>query len=76
MTDLVNRSHFASGDSELNHLLNASVAKFLSPQPEARQDALEKLWAAFERLKTIEQGKDKKAKANALIEHALSDNGP
>ena len=76
VTDLVKRSDFVSGDSELDNLLSVALTKFLSPKPEARQEALEKLWDAFERLKTIEQGKDKKATADALIKGVLSDNGP
>ena len=75
VTDLLNRSDFASGDSELDNFLSIAITKFRSPRPETRQEALEKLWDAFERLKTIERGKDKKAKADTLIEHALSDNG-
>ena len=76
MTDLIKRSDFASGNSELDNLLSVALTKFRSPKPEARQEAVEKLWDAFERLKTIEQGKDKKATADALIERVISDNGP
>ena len=75
VTELINRSDFDSGDSELDNLLSVAITKFRSPKPEARQEALEKLWDAFERLKTIEQGKGKKARADAIIEHVLSDNG-
>lgn len=76
VTDMVNWSDFASGDSELDNLLSVAITKFRSPKPEARQEAVEKLWDAFERLKTIEQGKDKKATADVLIEGVISDNGP
>lgn len=76
VTDMVNCSDFASGDSELDNLLSIAIIKFRSPRPETRQEALEKLWDAFERLKSIEQGKGKKATANALIEGMISDNGP
>ena len=37
---------------------------------------MEKLWDAFERLKTIEGGKDKKARATALIDRAISADFP
>ena len=76
MADLVNRSSFRTGDSDLDGLLDTAIDRFLSPKPEARQDALEKLWDAFERLKTIEGGKDKKARATALIDRATSDVAP
>ena len=76
MADLVNRSSFRTGDSDLDGILDTAIDRFLSPKPEARQDALEKLWDAFERLKTIEGGKDKKARATALIDRAISDDAP
>ena len=76
MADLVNRANFSTGDNDLDDLLNAAVDRFLSPKPEARQDALEKLWDAFERLKTIEEGKNKKVRATALIDHATSIDAP
>ena len=76
MADLVKRTDFHTGDDDLNGLLYTAIDRFLSPKAEARQDALEKLWDAFERIKTIEGGKDKKARAAALIDHAISDYAP
>lgn len=61
---------FASGDQKLDELLETARAKFLDPDPGVRKEGLEKLWDAFERLKTLEPGQDKKARANALIEKA------
>ena len=76
MADLVKRSGFRTGDNDLDGFLDTATDRFLSPKPEARQDAIEKLWDAFERLKTIEGGKGKKARATALIDRAISDNAP
>ena len=76
MADLVKRTGFRTGDNDLDDLLDTATDRFLSPKPEARQDAIEKLWDAFERLKTIEGGKDKKARATALIDRAVSDDAP
>ena len=76
MADLVNRTSFRTGDSDLDGLLDTAIDRFLSPKPEARQDAMEKLWDAFERLKTIEGGKGKKAGAIALIDRAISEDSP
>ena len=73
MADLVKRTDFRTGDNDLDGLLETAIDRFLSPKQEARQDAIEKLWDAFERLKTIEGGKDKKARATALIDRAVSD---
>ena len=76
MADLVKRTSFRTGDNDLDGLLDTAIGRFLSPKPEARQDALEKLWNAFERLKTIAAGKDKKARATALIDRAISADFP
>ena len=76
MADLVKRTSFRTGDNDLDGLLDTAIGRFLSPKPEARQDALEKLWDAFERLKTIEGGKDKKARSTALIDRAISADFP
>src|SRR5207245_8156932 len=64
---------FASGDQKLDELLESARAKFLDPNPAVRRESLEKLWDAFERLKTLEPGQDKKASANALIEKSASE---
>ena len=56
MADLVKRTGYRTRDNDLDGLLDTAINRFLSPKPEARQDALEKLWDAFERLKTIEGG--------------------
>lgn len=61
---------FRTGDPELDGLLAAARKKYLDPDPAVRREALEKLWDAWERLKTIERGKDKKAAATALLDRA------
>lgn len=63
----IGRMHFQTGDEDLNNLLNRAVDHFLKPDSQARQDALEKIWDAFERLKTLGPGKDKKTQVNALV---------
>ncbi len=37
-----------------------------------QRDALEKLWDAFERLKTLESGSSKRAQADALLDKAMT----
>jgi hypothetical protein len=70
-------SVFITGDSELNKLLDTARAKFLNPNFETRKESLEKLWDAWERLKTIENpDKDKKKEsAIALIAKVSSKQG-
>lgn len=58
---------FNTGDSELNSLLEAARKKYLDPDPNVRRESLEKLWDAWERLKTIEPGKDKATSAAELL---------
>ncbi|WP_221930500.1 hypothetical protein [Paracoccus laeviglucosivorans] len=59
---------FQTGDAETDRLLEAARQRFVSPMPEDRQDALEKLWDAFERLKTLDPGVNKRAQADALLD--------
>ena len=65
---------YSTGDQELDVLLHTAIDRFLLPTPEAKQDALEKLWDAFERLKTIEAPGDKRAGATILIGRAIPAN--
>jgi len=67
------RAAFETGDATLDALLEAARAKFLSPDPATRREALEKLWDAWERLKTLEPGTDKKASATALLDKAADE---
>jgi hypothetical protein len=40
-------------DREFDKLLDAAARKYLDPDPDVRQEALKKLWDAFERAKTM-----------------------
>jgi hypothetical protein len=61
---------FHTGDLETDRLLETARRQFTSPQIEVRKDALEKLWDAFERVKTLEKGHDKRERADALLNKA------
>lgn len=63
---------FRTGDATLDHLLEDARRKFLSPREEDRRDALEKLWDTFERIKTLEPGKDKRAQTDAFLDRVTS----
>ncbi|MBI4494386.1 MAG: hypothetical protein HY690_16505 [Chloroflexi bacterium] len=63
-------SVFRTGDPELDSLLHDARAKYLDPDPRIRRESLEKLWDAWERLKTLEPGKDKKASIASLLGRA------
>jgi hypothetical protein len=64
---------FHTEDTQLDGLLETARARFLDPDPTARRDGLEKLWDAWERLKTIEPAKDKKASTAALLDRVTSE---
>jgi len=61
---------FATGDADLDRLLETARQKFLNRSLEVRKEGLEKLWDAWERLKTIEPGKDKSSRAKAILDKA------
>jgi hypothetical protein len=58
---------FRTGDSDLDALLESARTKFLQPDPSVRRESLEKLWDAWERIKTIELGRDKKESIEAML---------
>jgi AbiJ-like protein len=64
---------FDTGDSTLDRLLKTAREKFLNRALDVRKEGLEKLWDAWERLKTIEPGKDKKAQITALLDRATKE---
>ena len=65
-------SMFRTGDGETDYLLDYARSHFLSPKISDRRDATEKLWDAFERMKTLEPGSDKKVQANTLLNRAAT----
>jgi hypothetical protein len=61
---------FKTGDPDLDELLETARVKFRSPSGVVRREGLEKLWDAFERLKTVEEGRDKKSQVANLVARA------
>jgi AbiJ-like protein len=59
---------FRTGDGFLDELLESARNKFLNRSLDVRREALEKLWDAWERLKTVEAGSDKRASTKALLD--------
>jgi hypothetical protein len=64
---------FKTGDTDLDRLLETAREKFLNRSLDVRKEGLEKLWDAWERLKTVEPGRDKRAQANALLDKASTE---
>ena len=59
---------FRTGDRELDRLLETARRKFLDPDETVRRESLEALWDAWERLKTLGAGADKKALVHGLLD--------
>ena len=53
MGSVLRSADFWTGDQHLNELLEAARQKIIVPDPNEHRDALEKLWDAWERMKTI-----------------------
>jgi hypothetical protein len=63
-------ANFATGDPEADDLLEDARRRFLAPKIQDRRDGLEKLWDAFERIKTLEPGANKRVSADAILDKA------
>lgn len=64
-------SIFRTGDAALDELLEDARHKFLHRDLKVRKESLEKLWDAWERLKTIGPGKNKAEQAQGLLDRAV-----
>jgi hypothetical protein len=51
---------FKNGDGPLDQMLEDARGKFLNRDIEVRLESLERLWDAWEPLRTLEQGKDRR----------------
>lgn len=68
---MVRTSDFATGDHTLDGLLVDATRRFVDREVSARRDAVEKLWDAFERAKTL-LDPDKKRGVTAILDQASS----
>lgn len=64
---------FNTGDNRLDDLLEVAREKFLSHDPKVRRESLEKLWDAWERLKTLDNPTDKKLSIQTLLDKATAE---
>lgn len=67
---------FRTSDAELDRMLETARRKFLDPDESKRREALESLWDAWERLKTVGSGADKKAQTAAILDAAAGSTSP
>ena len=62
----IRRAVFQTGDASLDLLLEEARTKFMKPSPRLRQEALERAWDAWDRLKTIKDPDKKRGIGMAL----------
>lgn len=67
---------FQTGDEKLNELLEKARSKFLTPRPDTRRESLEPLWKAWERLKTLGEGSDKKKQITETLNRVSGNDSP
>jgi len=70
LAEALAEASFHTGDTILDQLLEKAKTKFLNRDPVVRRESLEALWDAFERLKTIEPGRDKRESMGTLLAKA------
>lgn len=62
-----------SGDSTLDALLADACNKFRDPAPSSRKEAVERVWDAWERLKSLSDSNNKRLSVRILLDRASSD---
>jgi len=67
---LLKSAIFNTGDNDLDELLELAKNKIFHPDLKVRKESLEKLWDAWERLKTLEPGKDKRESTKKILDKA------
>ena len=63
---------YHTGDTECDRLLEYARTTVTNPVLDQRRDRIEKLWNAFERMKTLEPGPDKRATAETMLNRVVS----
>jgi hypothetical protein len=71
--EALEKAIFNTRDNELDRLLETAREKFLHRSLDVRKEGLEKLWDAWERLKTIERGANKPAQVKAILDEGAAE---
>ena len=66
-------SQFNTGDDTLNGLLSTAREKFLNRDLQVRREALEKLWDAWERLKSLSDPDNKKNSVRLMLDKTATE---
>ncbi len=71
--DELKRTIFNTGDRTLDNMLDECRAKFSDRNPLVRREALERLWDAWERLKSLADPSDKKRSVKIVLDAVASE---
>ena len=72
-TVLTQRPLHATSDAKLDEKIATALWKYQDPDLAVRREALEALWDALERVKTVIDPADKRRSAEALVELMVTD---
>lgn len=72
LRETLSRAIFRTGDRILDNAMEEARVKFSSPNPIIRREALERLWDAFERLKSLADA-DKKTSIAIILDTVASE---
>ena len=75
LSNELRQADFRTRDAELDKLLESARQKFLASSEDDHRDALEKLWDAWERLKTVDVS-DKKSGTQKMLDEVVGSNQP
>jgi AbiJ N-terminal domain 4 len=73
LQEILVQTQFNTGDQILNELLSTAREKFLNRDLKVRREALEKLWDAWERLKSLSDPVDKKNSVKILLDRVTTE---
>ena len=68
LAEALQSARFQTKDQTLNIILEDARIKFLYPDENVRKDSLERLWDAWERIKTVLKPSDKKESISKLLD--------
>jgi hypothetical protein len=71
--EALEQAAFNTGDNELDRILETAREKFLHRSLDVRKEGLEKLWDAWESLKTVEPGANKPAQVKAILDKGAAE---
>jgi hypothetical protein len=74
LRDKLNNSIFQTNDEILDSLLETARKKYLDPDLNVRKESLEKLWDAWERIKTLDDPSDKKNSTEIRLKKVAYEN--